>query len=166
MTSTSTSTSATQTTKPVSAASFIKGLKKVADVTRPLLKIKTGTEYAVLFQGPMHLGKEIEQKKTIDEKTGEIIDAPKRQPAHIANVENLVTREEVTIICSTVFRKEIDAAYPNDSYVGKAFVFSITKIDGKNYNLVSVHEVADPYESERSAPALEEADHTALNRKK
>ena len=46
--------------------------KKIAAVTLQLFKMKSNTEYYFKFIGPMHVGKEIPAKPTVDEKTGEV----------------------------------------------------------------------------------------------
>lgn len=126
--------------------------KKTANVTLELLKIVANTEYYVRFIGPMHIGKAVAGPVKVDAATGEV--KPGKEPAMIAFVDDLETDKERIIICSTVLRKELAEAYPNDSYVGKCFGFKQTKIEGKSYNLVELWEVEDP-DPKRSADVLE-----------
>lgn len=126
--------------------------KKIASVTRELMKVKPGTEYHVRFVSAMFIGKEMPPKTKVDPKTGEV-SLEKRGPAHIAYVDNLETDAEQQIICSTVLRKEIDEAYPGNAYIGKCFWFRITKVEGKDYNLCEIAEVEDP-DPTRSAEVI------------
>lgn len=126
--------------------------KKTANVTLELLKIVANTEYYVRFIGPMHIGKAVAGPTKVDAATGEV--KPGKEPAMIAFVDDLETDKERIIICSTVLRKELADAYPDDSYVGKCFGFKQTKIEGKSYNLVELWEVEDP-DQKRSADVLE-----------
>ena len=110
------------------------------DVTLPLLKIKVGESYFVTLLAPMFLGKEIAAKATVDAATGEVKSVA-RQPAYLVHALNLKTGGKVQFICSTVLRKQLDEEYPDQSYVGKSFRFSIEKIDGKNYNVPQIAEI-------------------------
>lgn len=127
--------------------------KKTANVTLELLKIVANTEYYVRFIGPMHIGKAVAPKVEVDKATGEVKTVNK-EPAMVAFVDDLMTDQERIIICSTVLRKELAEAYPNDSYIGKTFGFKQTKVAGKDYNLVEIWEVEDP-DPTRSAMVLE-----------
>lgn len=129
--------------------------KVKSDVTLPLLKIVQDRDYFVTFNGAMSLGKKMAVKKTVDEKTGEIVDAPQREAATIAPVTNLETGEHAQIICGTVFRKELADAYPENGYVGKSFKFRIAKVSGKNYNIVQISEIEIETETE-DEPAPED----------
>jgi hypothetical protein len=125
----------------------IYNFKKLKAVTLQLFKMKMGTEYYFKFIGPMHLGKEIEQKDTVA-ADGTIVPAAKRAPATLAHVINLETGDEGQIICSTILNKELNDAYPGESYIGKCFAISMEKIDGKQYNLTLVTEIAEPEEED------------------
>lgn len=126
--------------------------KKTANVTLELLKIVANVEYYVRFIGPMHIGKAVAGPVKVDPNTGEV--KPGKEPAMIAFIDDLETDKERIIICSTVLRKELADAYPNDSYISKTFGFKQTKIEGKSYNLVELWEVEDPNPA-RSAEVLE-----------
>lgn len=129
--------------------SLLKKFQKTASVTRNLLKLVAGKEYAVRFTSDMHLGKEMPAKLEVDEVSGEVKKVAK-QPAFVAFVDNLDVPEdnedgyeEMQTIISTVMRKELEALYPNQSYVGKCFVFSQVKVE-RGYNVPQITEVADP----------------------
>lgn len=130
-------------------SALLKRFKKTASVTRNLLKIVAGHEYAVRFTSEMHLGKEMPPKLEADPVTGEVKKIVK-QPAYVAFIDNLDVPgdnedgfEEMQTIISTVMRKEIEALYPNNSYVGKAFVFSQVKVE-RGYNVPQITEIEDP----------------------
>ena len=130
-------------------SALLKRFTKTASVTRNLLKVVAGKEYAVRFAGEMHLGKEMAPKIEVDPTTGEVKKTAK-QPAYVAFVDNLDVPdtnedgyEEMQMIVATVMRKEIEALYPDNSYVGKCFVFSQEKVE-RGYNVPQITEVADP----------------------
>jgi len=133
-------------------AKFVPKIK--GHVTLPQLKIVAGVFYYVKFLSTMALGKDIQVPDTVDPATGEIKKAAKREPATIAQVLNLETGTPAQIVCSTVFRKEIEEQFKAGSYVGKCFMFRITKVAGKTYNLVEISEIEDPT---ASAEATESA---------
>ncbi len=122
--------------------------KKIKAVTLRQLKLKMNVEYYIKFTGAMTLGKEIPEKATVDSKTGEVVPAAKREPAHIAFIVNLETGEPMMMVCPTVLRKELEEAYAGEGYVGKCFGFVQTKVEGKKYNLVEIWEVAEPDDGE------------------
>lgn len=124
--------------------------KILSNVTLPLLKIVTNTDYFVRFTGDIHLGKEISGNAIVDPATGEV--KSKKEPAFVAFVDNLETCDPVQIIVSTVMRKELEEQYPSAGYVGKCFMFSLTKPSGKSYNIPQIAEIEDP-EPEKGAAA-------------
>jgi hypothetical protein len=149
-------------------SALLKRFKKTASVTRNLLKIEAGKEYAIRFTGEMHIGKEMPPKIEADPITGEIKKIVK-QPAYVAFVDNLDVPEtntdgyeEMQTIISTVMRKEMIELYPDHGYVGKCFVFSQVKIE-RGYNVPQITEIEDP-DPARSAQAL--ADWKAAQAKK
>lgn len=103
--------------------------KKVKAITLPLLKMENEVEYYLKFDGPMFLGKAIDDKK---------------EAATLANVTNLESGEQVQIICATVLRGILDEAYPGEEYVGKCFEIVKHRDLEKKYNTYSVCEVAEP----------------------
>jgi hypothetical protein len=93
-------------------------------------------------------------------KTGEKLD-DKKEPAEICEVVNMETGEQNMLVTSTVMRKELQKQYPGDGYVGKFFELSLSRRDNKNYNDVSIVEIADPsehFEAEREKQAAHAAE--------
>lgn len=117
--------------------------KRIASVTVELLKIKTGVEYYVKFTGPIHLGAEMPPDVKVDPKTGEVT-KEERKPANVAYVIDLETNQPRQIVVSAVMHSELDRSFPNDSYVGLCFAFMIRKIEGKNYNGVTIDQIEEP----------------------
>lgn len=116
--------------------------KVIGNVTLPLMKIVANVDYYVRFTGDIHLGKEIAGQAKVDPETGEI--KGKKEPAFVAFVDNLETENPVQIIVSTVMRKELIEQYPDSAYVGKCFMFSLTRPTGKSYNVPQIAEIEDP----------------------
>lgn len=103
------------------------------NITLPLLKLEKNNEYYVKFDGPMFLGKEINPGKESSDV--------RKQAATLANVVNLETGELCQIICPLVLQHELNDAYPGEGYVGLCFAISLTRPEGKAYNLVQVTEI-------------------------
>ena len=122
--------------------------KVVKNVTLPLFKLEKNKDYYFRFEGPIHTGKDIKGKSTDDRK----------QPAELAKVTNLETGELGEIICPMILRETMQEDYPDDGYVGKCFALSLTRPEGKAYNLVSITEIEVTATAEpTSAPASEPA---------
>lgn len=129
------------------------GFKVKKNVTLPVHKLKPGEERYFLFTSPMHIGKD----------TGQVMNGKKMEPATIADVIDLQTGELGVLICATVMHKEISEQYPGDSYIGKAFAITMTKVPEKKYNLYSILEIekdeaqqeADPEQGEEEQSEVE-----------
>jgi hypothetical protein len=117
--------------------------KRIASVTVELLKIKTGVEYFVKFTGPIHLGAAMPDEVTVNKETGEVKTTP-RQPAHVAYVVDLENMAPRQIVVSSVMASELDRSFPNAGYVGLCFAFTIRKIEGKQYNGVTIDQIEEP----------------------
>jgi hypothetical protein len=111
--------------------------KKVGLVVRPQLKIKTGVEYYVRFAGPLHLGKKIDDDK---------------EPAHLCDIVDLSTNEEMQIVVGKVMRDSLVEKYPNDTYVGKCFAFELMKVPDKRYNILKTFIEIAPDEAQVTQP--------------
>lgn len=142
-------TEQTQNTATTTAPKFVPKIK--GHVTLPLLKIVVNTDYYVRFTDAIHLGKEISGGAKVDPETGEV--KGKKEPAFVAAVDNLENEAAAQIIVSTVMRKELMEQYPNDSYVGKCFMFNLTRPAGKSYNVPQIAEIEDP-NPEKAADAV------------
>lgn len=112
------------------------GFKRVRHVTRPQLKLTPGVEYYVKFQGPAHLGEKV---------------ADNKDPATLIDVVDLRTGEEMNIIAPAVFLKELNKAYPGESYIGKSFAFELMKVPEKRYNLLKTFIEIAPEETPKPA---------------
>lgn len=101
-------------------------------VNRQLLKFEKDVPRHVMFEGKMHLGKEMKAKE------GE----KKKEPATLADVVNLETGEQVQIIISAVVKSVLEEEYPKDAYLGKCFTITKRgKAPGKSYEQYTVIEV-------------------------
>lgn len=123
---------------------------KLRQVTLPVLKLKPGTERFVCFIGPMHVGEAIEAKKKEDGK-------PAKEPATIAHALDMETGEEGILICSAMLKGELNKQYPVERYVGRGFGISHTRVPDKDYNIVSIVEVAPPEEVLAAVAAIRKA---------
>ena len=106
--------------------------KVLRNVTLPVLKLKAdGNPRYFKLTGPMHVGKKIDDQK---------------EAATICNAIDCASGEVGQIVCPTIFQKELDEQYAKDAYVGKFFEVILTRVPEKNYNIVSLTEIADPTE--------------------
>jgi hypothetical protein len=105
--------------------------KKIRSVTRNLIKMENNREYYFKIQAPMHLGKQIDDKK---------------EPATLLNVIDLETGEEGQIIVGSVLRDVFIENYPGDSYVDRCFEVVKFRDAAQKYNTYNLSEVADPRE--------------------
>ena len=139
---------------------------KARNVTLPLLKIKEGTEYVITMLTAMALGKQMPAKtqQQTDPATGEVktVTLPPEAPATVAQVKCLQDApgakdgEEYQMLCNTIFAKELREQYPDDSYVGKSFAFTVFKIDGKRYKGCSIAEVTLNPDHVEAAPKADD----------
>src|SRR5271170_8508359 len=79
------------------------GYEVERQVTRSVLKQADGVPFAVEFESIFTLGAELKNSKM--------------DPAHIANVIDLVTGEYCLLIGNKVMHNELDRAYPDGGYV-------------------------------------------------
>ncbi len=112
-------------------------------VTLPLWKWQDGTEKAFKILTPIVLGKVVKDRGAAGETAG-ADKAKAMEPAHVCNVVNLETGEQCQIITGSVLMGNLKEAYPDDSYVGRCFISTQTKIEGKRYKGYSLAEIADP----------------------
>lgn len=117
--------------------SKLAGFKIVKNVTLPLLKMKAGLDpYFLRFESAMALGRAIKDAgKDSAGKTKQM------EPPFLAHVVELSTGEEMQIICPAVMRSTLDEEYPDNAYVGKSFQVTISSIEGKKYNMVTLAEI-------------------------
>lgn len=99
-------------------------------ITRPIIKMVKGVEYYLKFESTVFVGKKIV-------KPGEE-DQP---PAMLANVIQLDTGLEGQIIIPKVMQDLLAESYPDASYIGKCFAVTLTRVEGKRYNLVTMNEI-------------------------
>lgn len=104
-------------------------------VTIPLLKKQDDKPIYVIFEGPIYKGKEMqaaEGKKQME-------------PAHLARIINMETGEQMEIICNEVMKGSLNDTYPDNGYVGKAFMITQMKVEGKRYKNYSIKEIKNPF---------------------
>lgn len=123
------------------------GFRVKKAITLPVLKLTPGEERYLQFIGAMHIGKD----------TGQSMNGKKMDPATVADVIDLQTGEAGVLICATVLQKEIRDAYPDDSYVGRGFAITVTKVPEKKYNLYSILEI-EPDEAQIAVEPTTEAE--------
>jgi hypothetical protein len=82
-------------------------------VTRTVISQKDGEPLFVLFQEPAYTS-DVKQKKGNKDM----------DPARCANVINLETGEEHILIMNTVLESELNKAYPDNGYVGRAYAIT------------------------------------------
>lgn len=115
-------------------------------VTLPLWKWQDGVEKAFRIETPIVLGKAVKDRGPAGVK-GEEKGGPKgvqMEPAHICNVTNLETGELMQIITGSVLKGNLEDNYPDQSYVGKCFISTQSKIEGKRYKGYSLAEIEAP----------------------
>jgi len=119
------------TTQAKKAAFDPSNVKVVKAVTLPILKKADDQPIFVTITSPIILGKQMAAKE------GEAA----QEPAHLCNVINLETGEEMQMIANTVLRGSLDETYPKESYVNKSFKIVQMKVPGKRYKNYSMFEI-------------------------
>lgn len=109
--------------------------KKVKNVTLPLIKLENKTAYYLRFDGAMHQGKTVDDKK---------------EPPIMAEVTNMETGEQGQIIMGQVLRENLNEVYPGDGYVGK--IFEIVKTAPEGARKYSLWNIAEVEASDEAAP--------------
>lgn len=102
----------------------------VRKVTLPVLKKEDGKEIYVQFTSPIYRGKELKGKNS-----------DKMEPADLAQIIDLTTGEEMTLICNAVLKGTLEEEYPNEEYVGKQFAILQSKVPGKRYKNYTIKEI-------------------------
>lgn len=132
---------------PTGAGATTKGGFTVKSlVTLPLWKWADGIEKAFKIVSPIRIGKALSDRraKVDDSDDAGTKRGPNMEPAHVAQVVNLETGELCTLIFGAVLKGTLEDSYPSDSYVGKCFVSTQSKIEGKRYKGYSLAEIEDP----------------------
>lgn len=106
-------------------------VKIVQAVTLPILKKVDDVAIYVTIQTKIILGKEMPAKE------GE----KQQEAAHLCNVINLETGEEMQMIANAVLKGSLEEKYPDESYVGKSFKILQMKVEGKRYKNYSMFEI-------------------------
>lgn len=128
--------------------------KKVKDVTLQLFKMKpNGPAMYFRFDSEMFEGKKIK-------------DDDHKDPAILINVTNLETGEAGQIIAPTLLRSALIEAYieKNESYVGRCFELSMTRIPSEKYNRINLIEIS--IENDKPVADSAEVDHVKKGHKK
>lgn len=134
-------------TKPASQ------FKKIRSVTLPVLKLPKNDERYLYFVGPMHIGKTTSAKAGTDAEGK----AKAMEPATVAHCLDMSTGEEGTVICPAVMVNELNVNYPGETYVGRGFGVSLTRVPEKRYNIVSLSEVEVPDNIAAAGAAIRKA---------
>lgn len=104
------------------------GYKIAKHVTLPVITI-TETPSILRFDTPLYEGEVLPKAKI-------------KTPPIMAEVTDMATGNCGKVIAGTVLQKEIDAAYPDNSYVGKVFAIAKLSPNGKrDYSLYSITEL-------------------------
>jgi hypothetical protein len=105
-------------------------------VTLPTFKMLEGGSYYFQFMNPIRT--ETSQQK---DENGKMVD----KPIDIAQVVNVETGELGQIVVGSVLKSNLEKAYPNGAYVGKAFEIVKQKgKEGKRYRTYTVYEIDAP----------------------
>lgn len=68
-----------------------------------------------------------------------------KEPATVVHCDNLIDKQQYTLICSAVIKANLARSYPDDSYVGKCFqLIRHAKREGKPYFDYTIAEIEDP----------------------
>ena len=110
------------------------GFRVSKNVTLPLSKWKNEAPKYLQFKGEIFLGKQLADAK-LD------ADGKAQKPAHLANVVDLETGEEMQVICASVLKATLEEEYPAGAYVGKAFMLTQHRDTAKKYNTYSISEL-------------------------
>lgn len=98
-------------------------------VTLPLRKWKVDEPAYLRFESEIFTGKQL---KGSNEELA---------PADLANCIDLETGEQVQIIVGAVLKSTLNDEYPNNGYVGKSFMITQSKVEGKRYKTYRVVEI-------------------------
>lgn len=122
---------AVYTPQPVGVVEFDNGLKFVVkkQITRTVLRQIENEPFYIEFETAA--------------AEGEKLEGSKMQPARLCNVHNLDTNAKELLIMNTVLEKELDKAYPDQSYVGKAFAIRSKVNDRGEGNKYRIYEIAE-----------------------
>ncbi len=109
--------------------------RKVASITRPVLKLDDGATHYILIEEPFRVEKLSEEQRRKSK-------FPESEEIVLCNVTDLETGEAMQLVVRTVFRSELEQAYPNGGYVGTSFEVKMSDAGaGKRYKLFSIAEV-------------------------
>lgn len=109
--------------------------RTIKTVTMQSWPWEAGETKAFRVTSEIHKGREIIAKTA---------DKQKMKPADVCNVVDLVTKTPYQLVLGAVLKSDLEENYPNASYVGKCFVATKIKAEGKRYFLFTVREIADP----------------------
>ena len=97
-------------------------------IAMPLFKLAADQARYFLADGPMFLGKQIDDKK---------------EAATLMPVTDLETGEQGQIIIGLVLKELLNEQYPDNGYVGNRFEICLRKRADKKYNTYDLFEVGD-----------------------
>lgn len=104
--------------------------QKLKAVTLPVISLGKNEEHFFVILSPIEVGKKISDNK---------------EPARICKVLDMESGEVGICVAPTVMFNEMNATYPGESYVGKAFSITSTPgPTGTKWNHCHIAEVAIP----------------------
>ena len=119
---------------PTITAEALKRVRKGTDqITRTVLKQVNGETLSVIIEGPFVQAPPIVRK-------GKVVDDPDKKPPMIAEVEDFSTGTKHFLIGNTVLVSELEQAFPDGAYIGKAFDITPNK-GAKDYRVYSIAEI-------------------------
>lgn len=121
----------TESTQANAPAPSAPAFKIKGHVVLPLLKWTDNVSKYLKITGPIHVGKEIQEKGA----------TKKKEPAHLMEVIDLETGEAGEVIVATVLRGILTENFPDETYIGRGFRIMQRKIPGKDYNGFDVDEL-------------------------
>jgi hypothetical protein len=115
----------------------ISKLKVRRQVTLPLWKWADGVEKYFEVMSPIRKGKAVSTTKSKDG----VEDGVVMKPADLMTVRNLETGVECELIVGAVLKSTMIESYDGETYVGRMFSATQTKIEGKRYRAYSLNEL-------------------------
>lgn len=118
-------------------------------VTLPITKFKDGESKYVLILSPIVVAPELSKDMNPENAHGPGRGNPK-QPPHVCTVKDLTVSaepgiEEHQMIAGAVLASELDRAFPDFGYIGKAFeIIKQPPADGKRYCRYEVYAIDVP----------------------
>ena len=108
--------------------------RRIASVSRPVMKLDVGKTYYVQIQSPF-------KSELLSEEQRKKSKYPESETITIFDVLDLETGEEMQAVGRSVFVSEMSEKYPENAYVGRSFEFSLSRPEGKRYTVPRIYEI-------------------------